>query len=301
MLKGISAIIITRNNLELLEKCLASVKPIASEIIVIDLNSSENLLPTIKKYGATHIKHPLVTVVEEIRQKVIKHAHHEYILFLDPDETLPKSLNQELGRLVEESKYDYFEIPRQNIVFGEWIKASRWWPDYQVRLFRQGAATWPTKLHSQPQLTGTPYHFPSEEKYTIQHQNYANLDEWFEKNRRYAKSDAKDRLKSNEDFNLTLAMKLSVSEFVSRIFTGRGYLDGMRGLILSILQSFYYFLVYAYYWEAKQYQSAESISSIHDFPRQWFKHGLSEILYWDSQNTNFVKKIKSKFVRKYIA
>jgi len=298
---GISVIIIAYNQSDLLAKCLSSVKNLASEIIVIDLESTEDLSGVVKKYGGKLIKHDRVQVVEEIRQKVLKLAHHEYILFIDPDETLPTSLATELSRLTKEGNADYFEIPRQNYVFGEWVKASRWWPDYQVRLFKKGAATWPTQLHAQPVLTGTAHHFAPTPQNAITHQNYTNLDEWFEKNRRYARSDAHDRLNSQVIFTLSTAMKLSVSEFISRFFAGKGYLDGMRGIVLAILQSFYYFLVYAYYWEGKKYAELEPSSSLQNFPRSWFAHGLSEIMHWDSVNMNVVKKIKSKFVRKLIA
>jgi hypothetical protein len=73
----------------------------------------------------------------------------------------------------------------------------------------------------------------------------------------------------------------------------------MHGLILSILQSFYYFMVYAYYWEAMKYADLENAATIKSFPRTWFSHGLAETLYWD-KNTNIVANIKSKLARRLI-
>jgi len=298
---GISVIIIAYNQSDLLATCLSSVKNLASEIIVIDLESTEDLSGIVKKYGGKLIKHARVQVVEEIRQTVLKYAKYDYILFLDPDETIPNTLAQEFKRLLKSGNIDYFETPRQNYVFGAWVKESRWWPDYQVRLFKKNKVTWPARLHAQPELNGSAHHFAPVVEYAIRHQNYMSLDEWFEKNRRYAKSDAANRLKSGENFSLMLAMHASVSEFVSRYFAGSGIADGMRGLILAILQSFYYFLVYAYYWEGKKYQELESEVALRSFPRSWFSHGLSEILHWDNKEGSFAKKIKSKFVRKLLA
>jgi len=301
MTHGISAIVIAYNQRDLLEKCLASLKDWVNEIIVIDLMSQDNIAEIAKQYGAKYHLLPHVDVVELVRQKTIPYAKYDYIFFVDPDETIPTTLAKELVRLTKEGNVDYFETPRQNYVFGAWVKASRWWPDYQVRFFKKGALTWPKRLHAQPIVKGISHHFAPDPAYALIHQNYSNLDEWFEKNRRYAKSDAQNRLDSNEEFNLFVAMRLSISEFVSRYFAGRGVNDGMRGLILAILQSFYYFLVYAYYWEGKKYAELEDPKSLHNFPRSWFSHGLSEIMHWDSAKMNFVKKIKSKFVRKMIA
>lgn len=301
MTQGISAIIVAYNQKDLLEQALTSLKGWVDEIIVIDIDSQEDLHPTVKQFGATLIKHPRIHVVEEIRQKVLQYAHHSYVLFLDPDETIPGSLASEFKRLTQTGEIDYFATPRQNFVFGQWVQASRWWPDYQVRLFKQGSVTWPKTLHAQPVLTGVAHRFAPTVEYAIQHQNYTNLDEWFDKNQRYAKSDAQDRLDSGVAYTLLTAMRASVSEFVSRYFAGRGFSDGMRGLILAILQSFYYFLVYAYYWEGKKYVELEDVQSLRSFPRYWFGHGLGEIMHWDSRDATFTKKIKSKLVRKLIA
>jgi len=116
---------------------------------------------------------------------------------------------------------------------------------------------------------------------------------------RYAKADAIERVESGQKLSLVQATRLSVSELISRFFAGEGYRDGMHGLVLAILQSFYYFMVYAYYWEAKKYKDLESESTIQSFPRVWFSHGLSEVLYWDKKH-NFLANIKSKLVRRLI-
>lgn len=301
MTLALSAILIVYNQSKLLRSALDSIHNLATEIIVVDLESTEDLKSIAKTYGAKYVKLPKVEIVEQVRQLSLKYATQPYVLFLDADETVSPGLAKEITNLTKTLDYDYFEIPRQNYVFGDWVKASRWWPDYQIRLFKKGSATWPTTIHTPPITSGLGYHFAPDPALAITHHNYQNLDEWFEKNRRYSHSDALSRIESNTPFHLFDAMKLSISEFVSRYFAGRGYQDGLRGLILAILQSFYYYLVYAYYWEAKGYASLESESTLKSFPRKWFAHGLSEIMHWDKENSSVVSRIKSKLVRKMIA
>jgi (heptosyl)LPS beta-1,4-glucosyltransferase len=300
MKPGISAIIVAHNQVELLSKCLDSVKSWVDQIVVIDLSNNQEIKDLAKSVKAKYIIHPYVPVVEEVRQESIKYAEHEYIVLLDPDEQVSPSLAKDLLAKIKSGNYDFFTTPRQNIVFGKWLRHSRWWPDFQTRVFRVGSTTWGESLHSEVVANGHGYTYDQLEEFALIHQNYQNLDEWLSKNMRYAKVDAQDRLKGNKDFTLIKAIKLSVSELISRFFASSGYLDGMHGLVLSLLQSFYYFMVYAYYWEAKRYADLESSSVIKSFPRTWFSHALSEVMFWDKARSP-LHVIKEKLVRKMIA
>jgi (heptosyl)LPS beta-1,4-glucosyltransferase len=299
MKPGISAVIVVNNQLDLLKSCLTSIKSWVDEIIIIDLESSEDIKSIATLYKAKYYPHKLVPIVEELRQESLKYTQHEYVLFIDPDETIPKTLSDDLSLKIQEGKYDYLSTPRQNYVFGKWVKHSRWWPDIQTRVFRYNKVTWGKTLHSEAQLSGEGYIYPSDESFAIHHDNYRTLDEFITKNMRYAKADASERVSSGTSMTLLSTIKLSVSELISRFFAGQGYRDGMHGLILSILQSYYYFMVYGYYWEQMGYQELESESTIKSFPKKWFSHGLSETMYWDKAQT-FAKTIKEKLVRRMI-
>lgn len=299
MKPGISAIVIVHNQVDILKNCLKSIHNWVDEIIIIDLESTEDIKSLVSFYKTKYYPHKLVPIVEEVRQESLQYAEYEYVMFLDPDEIIPSTLAKDLKAKVSEGTFDYFVTPRQNYVFGKWVNHSRWWPDMQIRIFRQGKVVWGKKLHSEPVPAGVGHTYPSDENYAIHHDNYRNLDEFISKNMRYAKADAINRIESKDPLTLFQAMRLSVSEFMSRFFEASGYRDGMHGLILGILQSFYYFMVYAYYWEAKGYEELESESNIRQFPRAWFSHGLSESIYWDKAKT-VLKIIKEKFVRRMI-
>ena len=300
MKPGISAVIVVHNQVDLLTNCLKSINKWVDEIIIIDLESTEDVKSISSAYKAKYFTHELVPIVENIRQDSLKYAEREYVLFIDPDETIPESLAKDLVAKVETGEYDYFMTPRQNYVFGKWVRHSRWWPDLQTRVFRTDKVTWGKTLHAEAVATGKGYTYESVEAFAIRHINYRTLDEFIAKNMRYAKTDALERVKSGDKLSLLTATKLSISELISRFFAGEGYRDGMHGLVLSILQSFYYFMVYTYYWEAMQYAELESESTIKSFPRTWFSLGLRETLHWDKAKT-FAKTIKEKLVRRMIA
>ena len=300
MTSSLGIVFIVYNQTKLLGSALKLLSGLKHELHVADLGSTEDVGSVAKTWGATYHRLSYTSVVETVRSQVFDLIKTDYILYLDGDESVTPSLINKLAELAD-GGVDYVKIPRQNYIFGSWVKASRWWPDYQVRFFKKGMVTFPTTLHSEPVVTGREVVLPATPDLAIKHLNYQNLDEWLQKNQRYARADAQDRLNSGEEFSILTACRLSVSELVSRFFAGGGYADGMHGLVLSILQSFYYFLVYAYYWEGKKYESNLSIEEIKSVPRKWFSHGLSEILFWDSKDSSFIKKIRGKFTRKLIA
>lgn len=300
MTSSFGVVFIVYNQADLLNLSLKNLAKTGLSIHVADLSSTEDIAGVCQKWGATYIKLPYTPIVETIRNEVFDRIKTDYLLYLDADESVGDELISKLKSLAE-TGVDFVKIPRKNYLFNSWVKASRWWPDYQVRFFKRGMVTFPTQLHSEPLTNGQGLTLDPDPKLAIKHLNYRSLDEWFEKNRRYAKADAQDRLISKQSFTIIDAMKLSVSELVSRFFAGGGHADGMHGLILSILQSFYYFLVYAYYWEAKSYATSITTSDLKSFPRTWFTHGLSEIIYWDGIDNSLIKKIKGKLTRKLIA
>lgn len=300
MTSSLGIVFIVYNQTKLLGSALNKLSGLKHELHVADLGSTEDVGSVAKTWGATYHRLSYTSVVETVRSQVFDLINTDYILYLDGDESVTPTLIKKLVELAEDG-VDYVQIPRQNYIFGSWVKASRWWPDYQVRFFKKGMVSFPTTLHSEPIVTGNELVLSSVPELAIKHLNYQTLDEWFEKNQRYARADAHDRLKSGEEFSIFTAAKLSVSELISRFFAGGGYADGMHGLVLSILQSFYYFLVYSYYWEGKKYECTLTTEEIKSVPRTWFTHGLSEILFWDNQDSDLISKIKGKLKRKLLA
>ncbi len=270
----ISAIIVVKDNPPHLFKTIQSIDSLVKQIVIADIGINPLTLSKLKenkKLKVVRIKKD-VQYVELIREELKQHASCEYILYIDPDEVFPESLIQHLSSSYY--KYAYIKIPRRNIIFGKWIEHGRWWPDYQVRLFKKTMVTWPKLLHTQPQVSGNGYTIEPKKEYAIIHHNYESVDEFIEKATRYAKSEANEI----SSFSLGEALKKALSEFTSRYFSDEGYKDGMHGFVLSFLQMFYYFLVYVYYWEKTRFVQTDT-SIIHDV-HHFFKQGMLESNYW---------------------
>jgi (heptosyl)LPS beta-1,4-glucosyltransferase len=285
----ISAIIVVKDNPPYLAKTLQSIDKIVDEIVIVDIGMDNELRKTFdgsKKIKVKTIKEP-VPYVELIREKTKSFAAHENILFLDPDEIVTPRLAEILVQNV--GKYDYFRIPRKNLIFGRFIKHSRWWPDYQVRFFKKNKIKWPTIIHRQPEVKGSELLVEATEDNALLHYNYQNLDEYLGKAQRYAKHEAKEFIDNNKALSLRETVRRSLNEFFSRYFAGEGYKDGGQGFVLACFQMFYYFLVYFYYLEMNGFKQEKNVDTT-----EFFREGLKQSLHYKKNRTIkdwFIKKI----------
>lgn len=308
----VSSIIVAEGKCLDISLCLSSANQIANEIVIIDIGIDNVVLAKIKS-EFPNIKFKKLDkpeYVELIRQESFKYAQHPWILLLDPDEYLSPDLVRYIQQLDEITlkEHTHFKIPRQNYIFGKWMAHSRWWPDYQIRLFLKDNISWPIQLHAQPVLTGKCFIIPAFENEklemnarTLVHHNYANVIEYLDKAERYAGIEAQEIVNSGHDFTVIEAMRKATSEFISRFFADKGYKDGMHGFILALLQMFYYVLVFIYYWERKGYPEISTPTAI-KASEQLFIKSSKEVFYWLSRDKivrgkdAFVANLKSKLL-----
>ena len=119
----------TRNAAGLLEGCINSVRDWVSEIVVVDMESSDRTLEIARSYGATIIQVPAAGWTEPGRQSGIDAASQPWILVLDADERGAAGLRAVAAAAVGRSDIAALRLPRQNFQFGWWVPRSGIWPD----------------------------------------------------------------------------------------------------------------------------------------------------------------------------
>jgi len=298
-MNNISAVIIVKDQPPHLFETIDSLNDFVSEIVIVDIGITSSLNEKLQLHKNIHIVHlqKEVPYVELIREETKQYAKNNNVLFIDPDEILSneakKIIKQELHH------YSYFSFPRKNIIFKKWIQHSRWWPDYQIRLFKKESVIWPKQIHHQPQTNGKAYIFPSEEKYALVHYNYDNIDHYFNKYLRYAKAQATESVRSNQPLTIAGSLKQALLEFMSRFFADEGFKDGIHGFVLSLLQMFYPIVVYFYFWEMNSYKQEKSHEKIADEAQYFFQQGLKETNYWMTKKNGkkgIMNKIRSALI-----
>ena len=245
----ISVVVNVKNEAENLNRCLKSIKNFAEEIIVVDMHSSDDSVSIAQSYGAKVFQYRVMKFVEPARNYALSKATGKWIMLLDPDEMLPKSLKIELLKITQRTDIDYVRIPRKNMIFGKWIRHSNSWPDYLIRFFKKGMVIWKKEIHSQPETKGNGLTLMDSEKLSIKHYNYTSVVQFVYRAIRYSGIQADELRVADYKVKTSDFLLKPIQEFNSRFFAAEGYKDGIHGLVFSILQAFAIALVYIRLWE----------------------------------------------------
>lgn len=230
----ISAVIVTHNEAKKLKQCLKNLVGWADEIIIIDLESTDDVKKVAEKFNCKFILHKFVPYVELVRNYAISQCTGDWILVLDPDEKLPEPLKIFLKRYSKHHKHGAFNIPRKNIFFGRWINHTNFWPDRQVRFFSKGDVVWKKEIHSYPSTKLKQIQIPAKSKYSIFHYGYSDFSDFIDRQNRYSTIRAEEKFKAGHKFSYWSLFYYPIREFLARYIKHRGFLDGGRGLFLTI-------------------------------------------------------------------
>ncbi len=248
----ITAVLVNFNEAEKLRQCFKNLADFADEIVVVDLGSTDQSMSVCKEYGVKVFEHEFVTFVEKVRNFAVSKAAGEWILVLDPDETLSRELKDKLKQVSLEGQYQAVNIPRKNIFFGRWIAHTNWWPDKHVRFFKKGQVSWSNKIHKYPEVSGKVLDLEARENLAIIHFGYETVSGFLERQNRYSTIEAENLFSQGARFSWVSFLWKPKREFLVRFIRHAGFLDGFHGLALTILMMVFQLQVMVKLWELER-------------------------------------------------
>jgi len=302
-MSNISVVISAYNEEKMLDDCLKSLADLDPEIIVIDNTSHDKT----KKIAAKYTKQVFTLVNDPVMLNKNKNigfakATKDWILSLDADERITPELAKEIKTAIKNNENNGYEIPRKNIIFGKWIEHAIWWPDYNLRLFKRGLGKFPEKhVHEKLVVKGKVKKLQS----PMVHLNYQTVSQFIKKlDNTYTESEVENFIKSGKNIQWGDAIRFPANDFLKTFFAQQGYKDGMHGLVLSMLQAFYSFVVFAKIWERKEeFGDIAPKNFIEEFKRETkllardFKYWTFTALMNNSKSTKILYKIRRKLRR----
>lgn len=295
---SISAVLVVKNEEKSLARALKSLN-FVDEIIVYDMHSTDQTKAIAKKFTNQVFSTPEdFGYADPARNLALSKAKGDWVLVVDADEEIPKSLANKIKELIKSKETDAFFLPRKNLIFKKAIDHSGWWPDYQVRLFKKGMVHWQDEVHSQPDINGQAEYVAAKPEWAIIHHNYEDIEDFVERSQKYTSLQAKEReaLKTVSTQDLLEAFN---SEFLRRFFLKKAYQDGMHGWALSLLQSHYELLIKLKQWQAQGFPE-EQLS--HKQLIKLLKAQRAEFDYWltdlELSEAGVARKIFLKLKRK---
>lgn len=260
MNSNISAIILTKNEVCNLKRCVDSLQW-CQEIIVVDSGSIDGTIQLAESLGIklfTHIQPPPFKISEQ-RNWALENCQlkSEWVLFLDADEIIPPDLATEIQFVCSASNQEYnaYELPARYLFWGKWLKLTQGYPNWHSRLLKLGEVTFTGGVWE--------YFSPGAKvgRINLPYDHYANskgFGDWLERHDRYSSWDAQkvvDFLETGKATALGTERKLKlrllaaklwfmrpIVRFIQMYFLRLGFLEGITALIFCLLYAMYEFM-----------------------------------------------------------
>lgn len=256
-----SAIVLTRNEVDNLDRCFASLRW-CREIIVVDSGSADGTQEKAAKLGAkvyVHVQQGPFNIAEQRNWALDNTGIKDgWVLFLDADETVPSDLQRDLCAVVVDSNPAHlaYELTPRYLFWGRWLKRTQGFPNWHPRFLRWGSTrfvggVWEHFELSSPQRLATPY------------DHYANskgLSDWVARHDRYSTWDAGRIFEflenPSDETALGTKRKLRLRKLAARFWPLRplarfftmyvlrgGFVEGLPALVFCLLYAGYEFMI----------------------------------------------------------
>ena len=254
-MQKISVVIAVKNEEKNIRACLEAVKW-ADEIVIVDDCSSDRTAAICREYTGKVIINDSGGSFHKNKNLGLDNAAGAWLLSLDADEIVSAVLREEIrARLnCDSGGVDGFYVPRANYFLGQHITGCGWSPDYVMRLFRNGAARWPLDIHYLPRLADESRAGRLESP--LIHYSYRSLEQYFEKFNRYTTrlaGEAREKgVRVGAGNFITLFFIKPLFWFLRKYLFRKGFMDGFRGLFISLSSGLVIFVTYAKLWEMQE-------------------------------------------------
>lgn len=269
---SLTVIILTFNEEKHIERCIASLRGIATRIVVVDSFSTDGTIEAARRAGAEVLQNPWVNYATQFQWGLDNACiTTDWVMRMDADEYIFPELADELSQLLPTLSSDITGLYVKLRVYflDKWIRRG-YYPMVLLRFWRNGTG------YIQQKWMDEHIRLTHGETRSLRHDmadhNLNHLHWWTNKHNNYAIREAIDRLHREQPFlgehyetgyvsgnktkwHKTLYMHLPLFirpflYFFYRYFIRLGFLEGRPGLIWHVLQGFWFqFLV-----DAKIYQ-----------------------------------------------
>jgi len=185
----VSVMVFTLNEEIHLPSCLASLAW-CDDVIIVDSYSSDATESICRSAGVRFAQNTFTGFGDQ-RNWALQHAspRHDWVLILDADERVTPELVSELRALIPSVGADIgaFRIRRRFHLWGRWLRHSSLYPTWVVRLVHRDRVRYINRGHAETQeVQGRIADLAND----LIDENLKGLDDWFDRQNRYAAEDA---------------------------------------------------------------------------------------------------------------
>jgi glycosyltransferase involved in cell wall biosynthesis len=258
----VSSLILTLNEERNLSNCLSSLSW-CKDIVVLDSYSSDSTEQIARDAGVRFFQRSFDDYANQ-RNFGLNQINYKYpwVLMVDADEVVPKSLADEINRVVNlsDKKIDLYYMRRKDFFIGKWLRRSSGYPTWFGRLVRIGEVVVQRPINEEYYTKGRKGFL----KEHLLHYPFNNgFRRWIDKHNLYSTMEAKllvnekeKKIRSMDFFSKDPAIRRKTLKSLVYRLPGRpvfiffalflirgGFLDGRAGFIFSLLKAYYEFII----------------------------------------------------------
>ena len=260
---------------------LDSIIDIVDEVIIVDGGSTDKTIEIAKSYGkkVKIINSDNPVMFHKNKQKAIEAATGEWILQLDADEELTQELKQEIKDIIRYNQIESdkisqketdsirlnpissnsivaYNIPRKNWFLSGFLMKGGQYPDYTIRLYRNGYVRFPCKdVHENVEIIenlNIENSLKNENcklkigflKNPLLHYADPDFSRYLLRWDRYTTAEV-ERMPKGTNLNFfNYFIWKPFSTFFLMYFRHKGFMDGFPGFVLSLFSAIRYWVIY---------------------------------------------------------
>ncbi len=213
------------------DRLVRSLPPLAdfAEIVVLDSGSTDRSLELCREHGCRVVE-AAWEGFGAMRQRLFGLAKQPWVFWLDADEVvsgeLLEALRELFGEVREGGLADAYEVNRIVFFEGKWVRHGDWFPDWNVRLFRN--KVWsiePRAVHEEIEIDGRVGRLRG----LLEHYTYRDRGDQRRRSERYARLWAQEQAKRGRRAHLLSAPLHALWRFFRGYFLKGGFRDGGLG------------------------------------------------------------------------
>jgi len=244
----LSAVIITRNEAANLPGCLASLRGLVDEVVVVDSGSDDATVAIAESAGARVARRPF-TGFGAAKQAALEMASGEWVLSVDADEQVTPALAAEIRSVIGAGRGPAGYLVRRDVFFlGRRLRFGGMNNDWVLRVFRRESGRFSTdRVHERILVPGRPGRLRG----TLVHHPYRSLAVHVEKMNRYTELQADALLARGRSYRAWMWLRLPWKVF-ARLVLRLGVLDGTPGVLFATMSAYSSWLKYAKTWRGHE-------------------------------------------------